>query len=112
MLACSRSRERRLVPREVAQLVVANGGGRPEERFGGDAGQLGEDLVGERRVGDRLAVVVQRDRALLAGERLLEGAGRDPALLLFLLELEADPGARIRAGVPRTQAVEIGRPRS
>ena len=42
----------RLVAREVAQLVVAHGGRGPEERFGGDAGQLGHDLVGERRVRD------------------------------------------------------------
>ena len=55
----------RLVAREVAQLVVAHRGRGPEERFGGDARQLGHDLVGECRVRDgRLAVVAEIDRRL------------------------------------------------
>ena len=67
--------EGRLVACEIGQLVVADGRGRAEERLGRDAGQLGDDLVGERRVGDRLPVVAQVDRALRAAERLLERAG-------------------------------------
>ena len=45
--------ERGLVAVEVGQLVVADRRGRAEERLGRDAGQLGEGLVGERRIGDR-----------------------------------------------------------
>ena len=67
--------QRRLVAREVVELVVADRRRRAEERLGRDPGQLGEDLVGERRVGDRLAVEVEADRALRAAERLLERAG-------------------------------------
>ena len=61
-----------LVTREVAQLVVPDRGGRTEEGLGRDARQFGQHLVGEGRVGDRLALVDEGDRALGAGERLLE----------------------------------------
>ena len=53
-----------LVARQVAQLEVVDRGGRAEEALGRDAGQLGHHLVGERRVGDRLALVVEPDGAL------------------------------------------------
>ena len=45
--------EGRLVAVEVGQLVVADRRRRAEERLGRDAGQLGEGLVGERRIRDR-----------------------------------------------------------
>ena len=48
-----------LVAGQVAQLVVADRRGAAEERLGRDAGQLGQDLVGEGRVGDGLAVVLR-----------------------------------------------------
>ena len=70
-------------------------------------GQLGEDLVRERRVGDRLAVVVEADRAARAGERLLELAGlrrrpRRPARSRWSIDR---PG--VGGGVPRAERVEI-----
>ena len=45
----------------------------------------------------------------LAGERLLEGAGRLAAVLLVLLELDGDPRSRLAVGVPRPERVEVGR---
>ena len=97
-----------LVAGEIAQLVVAHRGCRAEERLGRDARELGHDLVGERRVGHRLAVVLELDRALLAREGLLERPGREPAVLFLLLELERDPRSGVGGDVPRPQGVEIG----
>ena len=68
--------QRALVAGQVAQLEVVDRGGRAEEALGREAGELGHDLVGEGRVGDRLAVPGELDRAARAGEGLLEGAGR------------------------------------
>ena len=78
-----------LVMAEVGELVVADRRGRAEEGLGRDARQLGEDLVGEGRVRDRLAVVVEPDRAARAGEGLLELAGLR-AVLVVLLEVDGD----------------------
>ncbi len=61
-----------VVAGQVAQLEMVDRGGRAEEPLGRDAGQLGEDLVRERRVGDGLPVVVEPDRPLATRERLLE----------------------------------------
>ena len=99
--------QRALVARQVAQLEMADRGGRAEEALGRDAGQLGHDLVGEGRVGDRLAVVVEADRALRAGERLLERADL-LAVLLVLLELDGDDRARLRRRAPRPERLELG----
>ena len=60
--------QRRLVAGEIAQLVMADGRGRAEERLGRDARELGEDLVGERRVGDA-ADRRTRDRRCPSGPR-------------------------------------------
>ena len=54
-----------------------------------------------------LAVVVELDRALRAGERLLEGAGL-PAVLLVLLELDGDHRPGLRRRVPRPERLEVG----
>ena len=80
-----------------------DGRGRAEETLGRDAGELGHDLVGERRIGDRLAVVVEADRALGAGVGLLEGADL-LAVLLVLLELDGDDRARVGRARPRPEA--------
>ena len=76
-----------LVAGEPGEFQVADGAGRPEEALGRDPGELGDDLVGERRVRDRLPVVLQVDRALRAGEGLLERA-RARAVLLVLVEVD------------------------
>ncbi len=86
--------QRPFVARQVADLEVVDRGGRPEEALGGDTGQLGQHLVGERRVGDRLAVVVEADRPLAAGERLLDGAGLAPVLVVLLERRSTRPTER------------------
>ena len=60
--------QRALVARQVAQLEMVDRGRRPEEALGRDPGQFRHDLVGEGRVGDRLALVVEADRSLGAGD--------------------------------------------
>ena len=100
--------QRALVARQVAQLEMADRRGRAEEALGRDPGQLGHDLVGEGRVGDRLAVVVEPDRALRAGERLLERADL-LAVLLVLLELDGDDRARLGRRTPRPERLELAR---
>src|SRR5439155_239978 len=80
--------ESRLVAGKAVELVVADRCRRAEERLARDAGQVGQDLVGARRVGDRLAVRLEPDGALRAPERLLEAALVD-AVEVLLLELEA-----------------------
>ena len=95
-----------LVARQVAQLEMVDRRGRAEEALGRDAGQLGHDLVGERRVRDRLAVVVEPDRALRAGERLLEGPDL-LAVLVVLLELDGDDRAGLGRRAPRSERLEL-----
>ena len=58
-----------------AQLLVTDRCGRSEEGLARDAGELGERLIGERRVGDRLPVDLEADGAPRSAERLLEGPG-------------------------------------
>ena len=99
--------QRAVVARQVAQLEMVDRRCRAEEALGRDAGQLGHDLVGEGRVGDRLAVVVEPDGALRAGERLLERADL-LAVVLVLLELEGDDRAGLRRRAPRPQRLELG----
>ena len=73
--------QRALIARQVAQLEVVDGRGRPEETLGRHPGQLGHDLVRHRRIRDRLALVVEPDGATCPGEGLLEAcrdAGRPP----------------------------------
>ena len=95
-----------LVARQVAELEVVDRRGRAEEALGRDAGQLGHHLVGEGRIGDRLALVLEQDRALRAGERLLERADL-PAVLVVLLELDGDDRAGLRRRVPRAERLEL-----
>ena len=83
--------ERGLVAVEVGQLVVADRRGRAEERLGRDAGELGEGLVGERRVGDDLAVDLEPDGALLAAERLHDGTRLRAGAVVVVVDLELDP---------------------
>ena len=100
-----------LVAREVAQLVVPDRGGRSEEGLGRDAGQLGQDLVGEGRVGDRLALVDEGDRALRAGERLLERAA-SPCRPPRPARSRSRPTAGCRARRPTVAGRRGRRPRS
>ncbi len=97
-----------LVAGQVAQLEVVDRRGRAEEALGRDAGQLGHDLVGEGRVGDRLALVVEGDRALRARERLLEGADL-LAVLVVLLEFDLQDRARLGWRAPRPERLELAR---
>ena len=98
--------QRALVARQVAQLEVVDRRGRAEEALGRDPGQLGHHLVGEGRVGDRLALVLEADRPLRAGERLLERADL-LAVLVVLLELDGDDRAGLRRRVPRPERLEL-----
>jgi len=82
--------------------------GRPEEALGRDPSQLRHHLVGERRIGDRLAFVVEADRPLRARERLLEDADL-LAILLVLLELDGDDGTGFGWRVPGPQRLELAR---
>jgi hypothetical protein len=104
--ACRRSRSAASSRATVGQLVVAHRCGRAEERFGRDAGELGDDLVAEGRVRDVLAVVVELDGALCPAEHLLERPRLDD-VVLFLLELEADHRPRVGRRVPRAQRIEV-----
>ena len=92
---------------QVADLEMTDRGGRTEEGLGRDTGQLRQHLVGQGRVGDRLAVVVEAHRPLAAGERLLDRA-RLAAVLVVLLEFDRDdrsgpPAARPTDGAPRAR---------
>src|SRR4029079_15824995 len=84
-------------------------GGRPEEAFGRDAGQLGQHLVGEGRVRDRLPVVVEPDRALATGEGLLDGADL-AAVLIVLLELDRDDRSGRGRRIPWAKRFDLGGP--
>ena len=95
-----------LVTRQIAQLMVMDRGRRPEESLGREPGQLGHDLVGERRVDDRLAVVDELDGALRARERLFERPDL-LAVLLVLLEFDGDQRARIGRCAPRADRLEL-----
>ncbi len=100
----------RLVTGEIAQLVVADRGRGAEERFRGDAAELGHDLVRERGVGDGFAaVILEIDGAALPGEGLLQGAGRLAAVLFFLLEIDGDPRPGLGARVPWPERLEVRR---
>ena len=94
------------VARQVGQLEVVDRRRRAEEALGRDPGQLGHDLVGERRVGDRLALVLELDRPLRARERLLERADLR-AVLVVLLELDGDDRPRLGRRVPRPERLEL-----
>jgi hypothetical protein len=89
--------------------VVPDRGGRAEEGLGRDPGQLGERLVGERRVGDDLTLVLEPDRAALALERLLDRARMRAAAVVVVLDLEADRDDRpgVLGGIPRAEAVHL-----
>ena len=85
-----------------------------KKRLGRDAGQLGQHLVGEGRVGDRLAVVVEADRALAAGERLLDRAGlarrpRRPARTRSVMTERASVGASHGRSASSSPAVLVTR---
>ena len=97
-----------LVARQVAQLEVTDRRGRPEETLGRDPGQLGHDLVGEVRVGDRLALVLEADRPLAPGEGLLERADL-LAVLVVLLELDGDDRAGFRGSSPWPERLDLRR---
>ncbi len=101
--------ERPLVAGQVADLVVADRGGRAEELLAGDAGQLGEHLVRPRRIADGLAVEDQPDGPADTAEVLLEGSAAG-AVLVVLDEVQRDPWARFGPTVPGPQRVDL-RPR-
>ena len=98
--------QRSLVTRQVAQLEMADRGGRAEEALGRDPGQLGHHLVGQVRIGDRLAVIVEADRPLRAGEGLLERADL-LAVQLVLFEVDGDDRSRLRRRTPRPQCLDL-----
>ncbi len=100
--------QRALVARQVAQLEMADRGSRPEEALGRDPGQFGHDLVGEVRVGDRLALVVEADGPLVPGEGLLERADL-LAVLVVLLELDGDDRAGLRWRSPGPEGLDLCR---
>ena len=100
--------QRTLVARQVAQLEMVDRGRRAEEALGRDPGEFGHDLVGQLRVGDRLALVVEPDGPLAAGERLLEHADL-LAVLLVLLEFDGDDRAGLGRRAPRPERLELAR---
>lgn len=91
-----------LVTGQAGHLHVPNGAGRAEEPFGGDAGQLGQDLVGQGRVRDRLAVVLEIHRPLGSGERLLQRPGADAGLFI-LVELDGHDRLGALGRIPRAE---------
>ena len=99
--------EGRLVALETGQLVMANRCRGPEEGFRRDTRQLGERLVGAGRIGDRLALELQRHLAPRATERLLEAALVDPAVLVLVGEGELEHRPRVGVAVPRDEPVEV-----
>ncbi len=100
--------QRAFVAGQVADLEVTDRRRRAEERLRRDAGQLGQDLVGQRRVGNGLAVIVQADRPLAAGKGLLDGSSL-AAVLVVLLEFDRHDRASLGRSVPRSEALELGR---
>ena len=95
-----------LVARQVAELEVVDRRGRAEEALRRDPRQLGHHLVGEGRVADRLALVLEQDRPLRSGERLLERADL-AAVLVVHLELDGEDRAGLRWRVPRAERLEL-----
>ena len=95
-----------LVMPEIGKLVMTHRGGRAEERLGGDARQLGQDLVGEGRVGDGLAVVVEADRAARPGKGLLELAHLRTVLVL-LVEVDRDDRSGVVGGIPGAEGIQV-----
>ena len=69
--------QRAFVAVQILELFMADRGGGAEKTLVGDAGQLGDDLVGPSRVGVRLTVVLKRYPAALAAELLLQDAVAD-----------------------------------
>src|SRR5688572_29050989 len=87
---------------------MADRGCRSEEALGRDAGQFGHDLVGEVRVSDRLALVIEADRPLVPGEGLLQRADL-LAVLVVLLELDGDDRAGLRWRSPGSEGFDLRR---
>ncbi len=98
--------QRRFVAREPRQLHVADRSRRAEEPFGRDPRELGEDLVGEDRVRDRLTVVSEIDCALGPGEGLGERAGPG-SVLLVLVEVERHDGRCAVRVIPWSERLEV-----
>ena len=102
--------QRGLVAGQVAQLVMADGRRAAEERLGRDAGQLGQDLVGQGRVGDGLAVVLEVDRRPSRRRTSWPAcrSTRRPSSSSCSNSM-ATQGRASGAGVPRPQRLEVGR---